>query len=425
MNIHLDSVGCKLNQSEIERFGNRFRLAGHRLVAAAEDSDMVVINTCTVTTSAAADSRSKTRRAHRDNPKAQIVLTGCWSTLAPSHASVMPGVKMVIDNQHKDRLVEMVLGLDEEYFDREPLEREPIPGIRMRTRAFIKAQDGCDNHCTFCLIKVARGASRSIPIMRIISEIESAVKGGAQEAVLTGVQLTGYGRDLQPTIDLRHLVIQILSLSSISRLRLSSLEPWLLPPNFFDLWDDRRMCRHLHLPLQSGSAATLRRMARPITPERYAALLDEARKRIPGLAVTTDIIVGFPGETEAEFDESLTYIQKMNFAGAHVFPYSARKGTAAALLTNKVPQQVARERSRRVREAIEKSSEVYLNQFLGKTLNALWESATAIGVNGWEVKGLTDNYLRVQATVPQNIWNRITPIRVLAADKGVLHGQLV
>ena len=337
----------------------------------------------------------------------------------------MPGVKMVIDNQHKDRLVEMVLGLDEEYFDREPLEREPIPGIRMRTRAFIKAQDGCDNHCTFCLIKVARGASRSIPIMRIISEIESAVKGGAQEAVLTGVQLTGYGRDLQPTIDLRHLVIQILSLSSISRLRLSSLEPWLLPPNFFDLWDDRRMCRHLHLPLQSGSAATLRRMARPITPERYAALLDEARKRIPGLAVTTDIIVGFPGETEAEFDESLTYIQKMNFAGAHVFPYSARKGTAAALLTNKVPQQVARERSRRVREAIEKSSEVYLNQFLGKTLNALWESATAIGVNGWEVKGLTDNYLRVQATVPQNIWNRITPIRVLAADKGVLHGQLV
>ena len=425
MKIFLDSVGCKLNQSEIERFGTMFRMAGHHLVATTEDSDMVVINTCTVTSSAAADSRSKTRQAHRKNPDAQIVLTGCWSTLAPSEASQMPGVQHVIDNQHKDRLVGLVLKIDEEQFDREPLEREPIPGIRMRTRAFIKAQDGCDNHCTFCLTKVARGASRSIAIPRIVSDINSAVQGGAQEAVLTGVQLTGYGRDLLPKLDLRQLVLEILSSSRIPRLRLSSLEPWKLPPNFFDLWEDRRMCRHLHLPLQSGSAATLRRMARPITPESYAALLDEARRRIPGVAVTTDIIVGFPGETEAEFNESLATIIKMNFAGAHVFTYSPREGTAAASLPNKVPRKIARERSRRVREAIEQSTNAYRTQFLGKTLSVLWESAIALGANGWEVKGLTDNYLRVKATIPQNVWNRITPIRIFSADSGILQGQLV
>ena len=425
MKIYLDSVGCKLNQSEIERFGTQFRMAGHRLVASAEESDLLVINTCSVTSSAAADSRSKTRQAHRKNPEAQIVLTGCWSTLAPSDASKMPGVQHVIDNRRKDRLVALVLDLDEEQFDREPLAREPIPGIRMRTRAFIKAQDGCDNHCTFCLTTVARGSSRSIPLPRIVSEINSAVQGGAKEAVLTGVQLTGYGRDLEPKIDLRHLVLQLLSSTPIPRIRLSSLEPWKLPPNFYNLWEDRRMCRHLHLPLQSGSAATLRRMARPITPKRYAALLDKARKWIPGLAVTTDIIVGFPGETEAEFHESLAFIQKMNFAGAHVFIYSARAGTAAATLATKVPAKIARERSRRVRKAIEQSSNAYRNQFLGKTLNTLWESATAVGENGWEVKGLTDNYLRVQATVPQNFWNHITPIRVISVGSNILQGQLV
>lgn len=425
MNIYLDSIGCKLNQSEIERYGTQFRMAGHRLVASADEGDLVVINTCTVTSSAAADSRGKTRQIYRQNPNAQIVLTGCWSTLARSEATALPGVRHVIDNQHKDHLVARVLSLDEEEFDREPIAREPIPGIRMRTRAFIKAQDGCDNHCTFCLTTVARGSSRSVPISRIISDTNSAVRGGAQEIVLTGVQLTGYGRDLQPKMDLHRLVFEILSSSSISRLRLSSLEPWKLPRNFFDLWEDRRVCRHLHLPLQSGSAATLNRMARPITPERYAALIDEARNQIPGLAVTTDIIVGFPGETEAEFDESLAFIEKMNFAGAHIFTYSARAGTTASKLGNKVPSKIARERSQRVRERIEQSSSTYRNRFLKKTLNVLWESATAVGNNGWEVKGLTDNYLRVQATVPRNVWNRITPIRIVSADGSTLQGQLV
>lgn len=413
MKVFLDSVGCKLNQSEIERYATQFRMAGHTLVATAEESDLVIINTCTVTSAAAADSRTRARQAHRRNSSANIVLTGCWSTLVPEKALQLPGVMQSIENQKKDQLVPIVLGAPKEMFDQEPLERQPIPGIRMRTRAFIKTQDGCDNHCTFCLTTIARGPSRSISVDRIVREIHAAVGGGTQEVVLTGVQLSSYGKDLGPSIDLVSLVRTILAEIDVPRIRLSSLEPWNLPRNFFRLWEDPRVCRHLHLPLQSGAKSALRRMARPISPDEYAELIRNARALIPDLALTTDIIVGFPGETPSEFDESLDFIQSMDFADAHVFKYSARQGTAARRLPDPIAPQEMKLRSKRVRKVISGSAANYRRQFNGSTLMALWESASQLNQNGWEMKGTTGNYLKVHALVPKNLWNTLTPVTVI------------
>jgi threonylcarbamoyladenosine tRNA methylthiotransferase MtaB len=412
MKVFLDSVGCRLNQSEIEIIAGQLRLAGHTLVPTAAESDLVILNTCAVTSSAASDSRSKTRRAHRRSPSGKIILTGCWSTLEPEKAAHLPGVARVVPNEDKGQLVSDLFGIPQEVFELEPLQRIPIPGLRMRTRAFIKAQDGCDNHCTFCLTRVARGPSRSVDARQILQDVKNALAGGAKEVVLTGVQLSAYGKDLDDGDDLLSLVELILKETTVPRLRLSSLEPWGLPAGFFELWDDPRMCRQLHLPLQSGSASVLRRMARPLLPNQYANQVEQARGQIPGLALTTDIIVGFPGESEKEFSESFAFIQEMNFADAHVFTYSSRPNTAANRLPNPVPQAVARERSQIVRQQVSESSTAYADSFVGKRLVALWENSSGLDDEGWEVKGLTDNYLRVKSTVPRDLWNELTPIRV-------------
>ncbi len=410
MKVYLDSIGCRLNQGEIEQMARQFRQAGHELVATAEASDLVVINSCSVTAAAAADSRAHVRRAHRQNPQAGIVLTGCWSSVEPEEAAKLPGVIHVIPNPSKDSLVPDLLGLPVKTFDREPLMREPIPGKRKRTRAFIKVQDGCDNRCTFCLTTIARGAARSLPIHRVLDEVNHAIAGGAQEVVLSGVQLSAYGRDLDKNIDLVSLVESVLTHTDIPRVRLSSLEPWSLPDRFFDLWQDTRLCRHLHLPMQSGCSTTLRRMGRPITPATYAELVDSARSSIPYLALTTDLIAGFPGETDAEFAQNLDFVSRMGFSSAHVFTYSPRPGTAAARLPDQVHPRVARQRSIELREEIARSQLDFLQRYLGKTLTVLWERSTPSSGGQWEHVGLSDNYLRVIATAPSNKQNQLSRV---------------
>jgi threonylcarbamoyladenosine tRNA methylthiotransferase MtaB len=425
MKIFLNSVGCRLNQSEIERISNQFRMFGHEIVGTAEESDLIVINTCTVTSPAASDSRAMTRQAHRKNSKAKIILTGCWSTLEEKQALDLPGVVRVIQNHEKDRFVPLVLDLPEEKFDVEPVVRYPIPGARMRTRAFIKVQDGCDNRCTFCITTIARGPARSMPQEQILSEIQSAAIGGVKEAVLTGVQLTAYGKDLAGNINLKTLIQSILHHTDIPRLRLSSLEPWQVNEDLFQVWQDDRLCRQIHLPLQSGSKSTLRRMGRPITPEYYAAIVAHARESIPSVAVTTDIIVGFPGETDEEFQESMQFVNAMGFAQAHVFMYSARPGTSAALLPGRIPHQIAQYRSRQLRMVQEQSSHEYRKDFVGKNLVVLWEVASPIKKNKWEMKGITDNYLRVRALSNHNLWNTLTPVRIIASENGELKAEFL
>ncbi|HJW90097.1 MAG TPA: MiaB/RimO family radical SAM methylthiotransferase [Anaerolineales bacterium] len=429
MKIFLDTVGCRLNQSEIETYARQFRVAGHTLVPTPQSADMVVVNTCAVTAAAASDSRQKVRQAARAGAK-EIVVTGCWSSLNPSGAASLPGVSRVIPNLEKDNLVSTLLYTQESFY-LEPVAREPIPGARLRTRAFIKVQDGCDNHCTFCITTVARGPGRSRSIAEVLADIRAALSNSssellnaAKEIVLTGVHLGSWGRDFSPRLHLRDLVKGILRETDVPRLRLSSLEPWDLDGTFFSLWEDQRLCRHVHLPLQSGCRATLRRMARKTTPESFAALVAAARAAIPDVAITTDIIVGFPGETQAEFDESLAFVKEMGFSGGHVFTYSARPGTAAASMPNQVSKRVSKERSGRMRAFFFELSQAYQLRFLGRTMPVLWENTTSMGPDTWQMSGLTDNYLRVNADAPRHLWNQLTPVHLTGLDNGELVGAI-
>jgi threonylcarbamoyladenosine tRNA methylthiotransferase MtaB len=422
MKIYLDTVGCRLNQAEIESYARQFRLAGHTLVAAPEDADLAVVNTCAVTAAAVADSRQKVRQAARLAADGAIV-TGCWATLEPPQAAAIPGVGRVVPNAHKDHLVTQVLDLPAETFDLEPLERRPLPGARQRTRLFVKVQDGCDNRCTFCVTTLLRGPGRSRPLPEILADIHAA--SGANEIVLTGVHLGSWGHDLPGNLRLSHLVRHILENTDVPRLRLSSLEPWDLDIGFFNLWEDPRLCRHLHLPLQSGSAATLRRMARKTTPASFARLVAAARSVMPDVAITTDLIAGFPGESEAEFAQSLEFVQTMRFAGGHVFTYSPRPGTAASRMPDPVPPVLRKERNARLREVFTRSARDYQSAFLGQVLPVLWESAASFGPHGWEMTGLTGNYLRVSAHAPHGLWNQITPVRLTSLSGGHLHGTIL
>ena len=422
MKIYLDTIGCRLNQAEIERYARQFRLAGHTLVASPEAADLAVVNTCAVTAAAVADSRQKVRQVSRLGAE-EVVVTGCWATLKPGEAALMPGVRRVVLNAAKDDLVGLTLDLPAEVFDLEPVERQPLPGARQRTRLFVKVQDGCDNRCTFCLTTLLRGPGRSRPIPEILAEVHTASE--ANEIVLTGVHLGSWGQDLPGGVRLRHLVRHILDHTDLPRLRLSSLEPWDLDAGFFRLWEDPRLCPHLHLPLQSGSARALRRMARKTTPASFTRLVAAARLVMPDVAITTDIITGFPGENEAEFLESLEFVQSLGLAGGHVFTYSARPGTAAARMPDQVSLGERKERNARMRAVLAQAAHAYQSGFVGQVLPVLWESASSLGPQGWEMSGLTGNYLRVNAYAPRGLWNQITPVRLTAHSETHLLGNIL
>ncbi len=429
MKIYLDSIGCRLNQSEIENYARQFRAAGHTLVPTPGEADLAVINTCTVTYAADSDSRGKIRQAVRAGT-GEIVVTGCWSTQNPDIASTFPGVSQVVPNVVKDHLVSQLLQIPEENFEIEPLSRELIPGARLRTRAFIKVQDGCDNRCTFCITTIARGHGRSRPVADILADVRAAVNGStpnpssAKEIILTGVHLGSWGQDFSNPLHLSNLVKIILQETDVPRLRLSSLEPWDLDADFFSLWEDPRLCRHLHLPLQSGSAGVLRRMARKTTPDSYASLVNAARSACPDIAITTDLIAGFPGETDKEFIETMDFVHQVSFAGGHVFTYSARPGTSAANMPDQIPFPLRKERNARLRMLLADSGLAYQQRFIDQTLQVLWESVTAMDSKSWQLSGLTDNYLRVNTHAPRQLWNQITPVHLTGIGDNGLVGEI-
>ena len=421
MKIFLDTIGCRLNQAEIETLARQFRAAGHEIVPTATQADLAVVNTCSVTSQAASDSRAAIRRARRLGA-GEVVATGCWATLEPEKAGELPGVRRIVSNLQKDNLAADLLGLPQEFFALEPLARQPLPGLHARTRAFIKVQDGCDNACTFCITSVARGANRSRRVEKVLADVQAALRGGAKEIVLTGVQLGAWGVDFATPRRLAELVATLLARTPVMRLRLSSLEPWNLEADFFSLWRDERLCRHLHLPLQSGSGSVLKRMRRKTTPVSFATLVQSARAAIPGVAITTDIIVGFPGETEAEFAETLEFVKSMNFAGGHVFTYSARPGTPAARMHTQVRHEIRKERNAALRAVLEESAHAYQSNFIGQTSPVLWEASSRLTDAGWVLEGLTGNYLRVTAVAPQVRWNQIDDVQLVSIDGDGLKG---
>jgi threonylcarbamoyladenosine tRNA methylthiotransferase MtaB len=335
----------------------------------------------------------------------------------------LPNVAWVVSNAEKARMADLVS--PPEPLTAPSIEQEPIlahlgPGALGRTRAFVKVQDGCDNRCTFCVTTLARGPGRSRSEGEIVREAQKLLEAGYQELVLSGVHLGSYGRDRASGDGLYRLVETLLRETEVPRLRLSSLEPWDLSPDFFDLWSDPRLCRQLHLPLQSGCDDVLRRMARHTTRSSFAALVAAARACIPDLALTTDIIVGFPGESDDAFRESYCFVEEMAFARLHVFPYSPRPGTAAARMPDQVPAETKATRSRIMRLLGEQQARSYQRQFVGQTLPVLWEIAKENGV--W--RGLTDNYMTVITSCGANLANRITPTYLVEAVDQGLRGEV-
>jgi threonylcarbamoyladenosine tRNA methylthiotransferase MtaB len=429
LRVAFSTLGCKVNSSETESFISGFLDRGYQVVPFEEEADVYVINTCTVTATADKKSRQGIRQAGRSNPLALVAATGCYVSVAHRELSnLVPGNLLVVHNREKDQLVERVekeLALRQSCTGTSMLPAKlPLPMGRngapapllpvaigadqQRTRATLKVQDGCNAGCTFCIIPRARGGPRSVPLDAAVEAARKLEASGYREVVLTGVLLGSYGRDLPGAPTLATLIERLLVETTSLRIRISSIEPQDLRPEWFSLWNDRRVCRHLHLPLQSGSDAILTAMRRHYDLERYERLVEAARAAIVELAVTTDLLVGFPGENEDRFAETTAFVERLDFAGMHVFRYSARPGTPAARMSDQIPEQLKTARSERIRAIAESGRTAFHHRFVGTTQDVLWERA-ADGV--WH--GLTDNYLHAYTETPEQLHNRLLPSRLL------------
>jgi len=416
MDVYFHSLGCRLNQSEVETMARQFAAAGHVVVDDPAQADLCVVNTCAVTAEAERKSRHCVSALARANPGGRMAVVGCYATLSPQSCATLPGVAWVVPNDEKEQTVEMVMPSG-----RREGEREGVRATSLRTRAFVRAQSGCDNHCTYCVTRLLRGPARSRPQADVVAEVQALVEEGHQEVVLTGVNLGAYGRDLGMPGGLRALIEVLLTYTDLKRLRLSSLEPWDVDGNFFQLWENPRLCRQLHVPLQSGCDETLRRMERRITTAEFARLVEAARAAVPDLAVTTDVIVGFPGEDETAFRASYSFVAAMEFARLHVFPYSPRPGTAAAHLSGQVAPQVSDVRARAMRELGAERASRFRQRFIGREMTVLWEQRRHDGL--WT--GLTDNYLRAVTSTADDLHNRLTATRLLTVQDGHLVGEVI
>ncbi len=413
MRVRLKALGCRLNEAELEGWARAFRGRGHHVVGEGEAADLVVLNSCAVTGEAARKSRQVIRRLHRELPAARLVVSGCYASLSPEDVRDALGVDLVVDNGDKDQLVEIAAReLDLPVMPALASEPgEPALFARGRSRAFVKVQDGCRYRCTFCIVTVARGNEHSRPVADIVSEVNALHTAGIQEAVLTGVHVGGYGSDLGSS--LYELLRTLLAETDIPRLRLASVEPWDLPEDFFALFSNSRLAPHMHLPLQSGADSVLRRMARRCRTAEFRALVEQARRAVPEFNVTTDVIVGFPGESDAEWRETLAFVESVGFGHLHIFSYSPRSGTKAARLPDQVGAEVKKARSRELHALARRLKQAHLEAQLGRVRPVLWEgSAEAHGAPhgsgqsalrrdaAARVYGYTPNFTRVAADMP-------------------------
>jgi threonylcarbamoyladenosine tRNA methylthiotransferase MtaB len=412
MRIHLQTLGCRLNEAELETWSRDFRARGHQITANIDEADVLVINTCAVTQEAVRKSRKLLRRAQRANPLAKLVVSGCYASLEAHDAATTPGIDLLVANHDKDQLVE--IASEQLAFDAMPLSAtEPGENSLLahgRQRAFIKVQDGCRYRCTFCIVTEARGAERSRPLNEVIEQINLLHSEGIREVVLTGVHIGGYGSDNGS--NLSQLIDSVLRHTDMPRVRIGSVEPWDLPEEFWGLFDNRRFLPHLHLPLQSGSDRVLRRMARRCKTAEYRHLLEQARAQVADINVTTDIIVGFPGETDEEWRETLDYVADIGFGHVHIFPFSPRAGTKAASLPGAIAAEIKKQRVQQLHELTRRMKQQTLQRFVGRRFPVLMENRsrdTAGEHSGWN--GYTPNFLPVlTASTEQNLENRIIEV---------------
>ena len=429
--VVIQTHGCKLNQADSDQLARRFAESGYQVVDAGEPADVFVLNTCTVTLTADSKARQALRKAHRANPGALIVATGCYAQRNEEELAQVSGVSLVVGNTGKERLPEMVSQALERNrhgtglatparpvsIDAAHLSSGPAsllwPGPA-RNRAMVKIQEGCNQVCAYCIVPKVRGRERSIPPETLADQINDRVRRGYREVVLTGTQLGTYGYDL-PGMTLYALIERLLLQTTIPRIRVSSLQAHEISPRLLDLWQDDRLCPHFHVPLQSGSDPVLRAMRRRYTTGQFAATLELIRSRIPDAGITTDVIVGFPGEGDADFRDSRDFARRMAFSDMHVFPFSPRPGTSAAYLQDTTPPQVKKERTAEMLELASQGAAEFRSNQLGIVRPVLWESSSRNGA-GTVWQGLTDNYIRVKASTGRDLRDCITLARLIALD---------
>ncbi|MDO4530939.1 MAG: tRNA (N(6)-L-threonylcarbamoyladenosine(37)-C(2))-methylthiotransferase MtaB [Bacillota bacterium] len=423
------ALGCKVNQYESEAIAELFQEKGYEIVGIEEAADVYVINTCTVTNFGDKKSRQLIRKVKRQNENAIVAVVGCYAQTAPEELMQVTGVNLVIGTKDRAQIVEMVENYDrakgvENHVSDIMKERifEPlsIQKLSNRTRAYLKIQDGCSQYCSYCIIPYARGPIRSREPEDVIAEVKRLAENGFQEVVLTGIHVASYGKDRRDT-SLLDILRQVHEVEGIERIRFSSIEPNVVTEEFARTMAELpKVCDHFHLSLQSGCDKTLKEMNRKYDTEKYRQAAATLRKYLPEVALTTDIIVGFPGETEADFQESYAFAKEIGFAKIHVFPYSPKRGTPAAARKDQLLNSVKSERSHKLMELSDAMADAFLQNYIGKDVEVLFERAVEDGV----YEGHTTNYIKVRAASEQDLTNRICAARILRAEKEELFGTV-
>ena len=412
------ALGCKVNQYESEAIAELFAEKGYEVVSVEDMADIYVINTCTVTNFGDKKSRQLIRKVKRQNPQAVVAVVGCYAQTAPEEMKAVEGVNLVIGTKDKGKIVELV----EQYHPEEgvcsyvtdimhervfePLE---IKKLANRTRAYLKIQDGCSQFCSYCIIPYARGPIRSREPEDVLAEVRRLADNGFREVVLAGIHVASYGKDLKTT-SLLDIIRQVHAVEGIDRIRFSSIEPNVVTEEFAAAMAELpKVCDHFHLSLQSGCDKTLKEMNRKYDTAKYRQAVALLKKYLPDVAVTTDIIVGFPGETEEDFRLSADFAREMGFSKIHVFPYSPKRGTPAAERKDQLPNSVKQERSHALIAVGEELAESFLRAHAGKEMPVLFERAVEEGV----YEGHTTNYMKVHAKSGKDLSNQIVPVRIL------------
>ena len=421
------ALGCKVNQYESEAIAELFQEKGYEIVGIDEEADVYVINTCTVTNFGDKKSRQLIRKVKRQNENAIVAVVGCYAQTAPQELMKVDGVNLVIGTKDRAQIVEMVEnykvenGVENHVSDimkERVFEPLSIQKLANRTRAYLKIQDGCSQYCSYCIIPYARGPIRSREPEEVLAEVKRLADNGFKEVVLTGIHVASYGKDRRDT-SLLEILRQVHEVEGIERIRFSSIEPNVVTEEFAQaIADMPKVCDHFHLSLQSGCDRTLKEMNRKYDTEKYRQAAATLRKYLPEVALTTDIIAGFPGETEEDFQASYDFAKEIGFAKIHAFPYSPKRGTPAAARKDQLLNAVKAERSHRLIELSDKMADDFIQAYVGKEVEVLYERAIGDGV----YEGHTTNYIKVKGTSEKDLTNRICKTKITKAENEELFG---
>ena len=423
------TLGCKVNQYETEAMAELFKDSGYEIGDFNEINDIYVINTCSVTNMGDRKSRQIIRRAKKTNPDAIIAVTGCYAQTAPDEVLQIDGVNIVIGTQDRKRIVELVEELNTksqinhvaDIMKVHEFEELNIKDYTDRTRAFIKIQEGCSQFCSYCIIPYARGPVRSRPFDEVITEVKRLVKNGFREIILVGIHVASYGKDIDG-VNLEKLIMAVDAIEGVERIRLSSIEPMTLDKSFIDnVKSSKKLCHHFHISLQSGCDETLKRMNRKYTTKQYKEIVDGLRESFDDVAITTDIMVGFPGETDEEFRKTVEFVKDVAFADAHVFQYSQRRGTPAAKRPDQIAPNIKEERSKAIIEITQKSRDEFLDRFMDKKMRVLFEQRASDGM----YEGKTDNYITVHVPSDDELNDKFRTVLLKSHKNGIVTGKII